>query len=166
MPTRRRWLQFNLRAFFVLLTAMSVWLAWIVHQAREQREAVKAIEAMGGGVHYDSQPTVTFLSDDQRLVTLGTPRARPNWLSQIIGIDFVHNVDGAVLKFTSSDSQFEMERRVKEAIPSLSRLSQLKRVIVQVWLSSEERTQTVDDVLGSLREALPDCQVSLVRFKE
>ena len=59
MP-RRRWLQFSLRSFFVLLTVGCLWLGWKVERTsertRQQREAVKAIEALTGRVQYDWQP--------------------------------------------------------------------------------------------------------------
>src|SRR3569623_2086670 len=48
----RRYLTFSLRTLFILLTMFADWTATIVNRAREQREAVKAIEALGGEVLY------------------------------------------------------------------------------------------------------------------
>lgn len=53
VPRRRRWLQFSLRTLFVLTTGLAIWLGFVVKGVREQREAVKAIEALGGVVQYD-----------------------------------------------------------------------------------------------------------------
>lgn len=53
MKRRRRWFQYSLRSFLVVVTALAVWLGVVVNRAREQREAVKAIEALGGSVMYD-----------------------------------------------------------------------------------------------------------------
>ena len=50
---RRRWFQFSLRTLFVLLTVLCVWLAVTVERVRKQREAVAAIEAVGGSVFYE-----------------------------------------------------------------------------------------------------------------
>jgi len=52
MKPTRRWFQYSLRSFLVVLTALAVWLGIVVNSAREQREAVKAIEALGGQVLY------------------------------------------------------------------------------------------------------------------
>jgi hypothetical protein len=49
MATPRRWFQYSLRSFFVLVTAFAVWPGVVVDRARERREAVKAIEAFGRG---------------------------------------------------------------------------------------------------------------------
>lgn len=43
--SRRRYLTFSLRSLFVLTTALAIWLGVVINGAREQREAVKAIEA-------------------------------------------------------------------------------------------------------------------------
>lgn len=53
VPRRRRWLQFSLRTLFVLTTGLAIWLGFVVKGIREQREAVKAVEALGGVVQYD-----------------------------------------------------------------------------------------------------------------
>ena len=39
----------------VLVTVLCVWLAVTVNRARKQREAVEAIEELGGVVYYDYQ---------------------------------------------------------------------------------------------------------------
>ncbi len=53
MTSRRRYLTFSLRTAFVIMTALAVWLRVVVHRAREQRKAVKAIEALGGSAFYN-----------------------------------------------------------------------------------------------------------------
>ncbi len=47
MKPTRRYLTFSLRTFFFVLTAFAVWLGVIAERAREQREAVRAIGALG-----------------------------------------------------------------------------------------------------------------------
>jgi hypothetical protein len=39
----------------LLIMVSACWLGWVVHQAREQRLAVRAILARGGTVEYDYQ---------------------------------------------------------------------------------------------------------------
>src|SRR3569623_2568747 len=55
MKRHRRWFQYSLRSFLILLTVSAVWLGVVVHRAAEQREAVKVIQALGGVVYYDFQ---------------------------------------------------------------------------------------------------------------
>ena len=48
MLPRRRWLQFSLRSALLLMTAACIWLGWRVARERRVKEAIAAIEAMGG----------------------------------------------------------------------------------------------------------------------
>ena len=43
----------SVRALLVLILVVGLWLGWVVHKAREQREAVAALQKFGGFVHYD-----------------------------------------------------------------------------------------------------------------
>jgi hypothetical protein len=55
---KRRWLQFSLRTLLMLMLAFACgfgWLAYKIERAREQREAVKAIEGLGGSVDYGAE---------------------------------------------------------------------------------------------------------------
>jgi hypothetical protein len=50
---RRRWLRFSLRAMMMVMLAFGLGFGWIamkVRQAREQRQAIEAIEKLGGSV--------------------------------------------------------------------------------------------------------------------
>ena len=52
---RRRWLQFSLRTLMVLMLVLGCgfgWLAYEIKMVREQREAVTAIEKLGGSVYW------------------------------------------------------------------------------------------------------------------
>jgi hypothetical protein len=99
---RRRYLTFSLRTFFVLLTALAVWLGVVVNRAREQREAVKAIKAVGGHVLYDWQLRYggsLFVFDE------GEP-AGPAWLRRVIGDEFFQDVAGVWIPPSPSESEF------------------------------------------------------------
>src|SRR5579863_5667165 len=52
LTPKRRWAQFSLGTMFVVVTALGVWLGVVVNRANRQREAVVAIEALGGTVYY------------------------------------------------------------------------------------------------------------------
>ncbi len=85
---RRRWLSFSLRAFFILLTAICVWLGYQVNAARRQREAVAALEKLGAYVAYDVA--------DPYMVYEGGAAFRPpdlnsveRWIANRLGKDYV-----------------------------------------------------------------------------
>ena len=99
----RRYLTFSLRTLFILLTLFAVWTATIVNRAREQREAVKAIEALGGEVLYG-------------------PFAILNW--QRTGNDYFQNVE--IVKCPVGPSHADQD--ILRAIPHLKRFRRLKGV--------------------------------------
>jgi len=43
----------SLRATMLVILLVCIWLGWQVNKAREQREAVAAVQRYGGWVHYD-----------------------------------------------------------------------------------------------------------------
>ena len=48
-----RWKTISLRGLLLLIVAIALWLGWIASKARQQREAVAALQKFGGFVHYD-----------------------------------------------------------------------------------------------------------------
>ena len=55
MPTEaiRRRLRISLRTTMLVIVVVAIWLSWNVNRAREQHEAVAAVQKYGGWVHYD-----------------------------------------------------------------------------------------------------------------
>jgi hypothetical protein len=53
-PKRRR-LKFSLRTLFAVITIFGIWLGWHVHHAQQQKQAIAAIEAIGGYYYYEYQ---------------------------------------------------------------------------------------------------------------
>ena len=76
---RRRWLQISLRSMLAITTLICVWLAVQVNNARRQRDAVTAIEAVGGSVVYDYQ----LDSKDRGIKGAEVPS--PEWLRRTLG---------------------------------------------------------------------------------
>ena len=76
---RRRWLQISLRSMLAITTLICVWLAVQVNNARRQRDAVTAIEAVGGNVVYDYQ-----LNAKGSWIN-GAEVPGPEWLRRILG---------------------------------------------------------------------------------
>jgi hypothetical protein len=52
-PPKPRWKTLSVRALLALILVIGLWLGWVVHKARQQREAVAALQKFGGFVHYD-----------------------------------------------------------------------------------------------------------------
>jgi len=138
---RRRYLTFSLRFLFVLTTALAVWLGVIVNRAREQREAVKAIEALGGTVQYDwAIRTVEPVG--------------PAWLRRIVGDDYFQKVRKVAFGF---DPSLSSKPVVLKAVPYLKRLRDLDTL--SIFLREPIPIETENEV----KAALPDCDVSFYR---
>ncbi len=148
MKPTRRYLTFSLRTFFVLLTAFAVWLGLVVKRAREQAEAVEAIQSLGGLVVYDwhlllsPDPSGNYNPEPEEL------KEGPAWLQRIVGDDYFQEVVRAELFFS--------EDKVLESIPHLKRLPRLKEVHIGDWMS--EKTE------DELSAALPYCRITVDTF--
>ena len=152
MRLTRRYLTFSLRTLFVLTTALAVWLGVVVNRVREQREAVKAIEALGGEVRYDWQQR--YLPGTTNLRVEPEPPG-PACLRRILGDDFfqdVHAVDFADVGLHPFPVLKEPIEPIR-AIPYLQRLRALKGVVISKSLHENAESK--------LKTALPDCQVIL-----
>lgn len=75
---KRRWPQFRLRTLLIVVVLLSLPLSWFaarMERARRQREVVKVIKRMGGGVCYDhTGPSV------------------PRWMRKCLGDDLFRDV--------------------------------------------------------------------------
>ena len=156
--SRRRWLQFSLRGFLVVLTAFAVWLGVIVKRARVQREAVKAIEAKGGFVQYDWQVDLKRMSRIEGFEhykvfrKYGSPGG-PAWLRQRIGNDYFQNVVTVEFYWDPLKDRSFNESTLPALVPHLQNLGALKLLTVRddVGASGTMRTE--------LMNALPNCEV-------
>lgn len=171
METQRRF-AFSLRTVFVLLTALAVWLGHAVNRAREQREAVEAIEALGGDVHYDWQDASAYRSSDVctlKPVSWGAAGSARNGLDRIVGDDLRHKVDRVVLRVGAGQlrikpgnvvvAEFEPEEPdvdIRLAISHLKRLRGLQQVLV------ESHPRLRDAAVTEIAQALPDCEIIVV----
>ena len=52
MPGNKRWFQYSLRTFLVLVTCVALAFAWFANHARQRREALAAIRQAGGEFRY------------------------------------------------------------------------------------------------------------------
>jgi hypothetical protein len=99
-PKHRRF-AFSVRMLLLLVLVIATWLGWAVHKARQQREAVAAIEKFGGWVHYDYEfvngPVNVPSGNNLWLTTWGKltpgrePRA-PHWLRRALGDEYFQDI--------------------------------------------------------------------------
>lgn len=189
LTSRRRYLSYSLRAFFVLMTACAAWIGVVAKQAREQREAVKAIETLGGQVrydwHYDSfrarRDGVSFNSPLSK--AMREPN-EPRWIRQIFGDDFFQRVWAVEIPRSHSIDEYpalnlndpwdecrgwairqdlvpprEIEASILELIPHLRRLHDLKAVSLPTYIGDFD-TSLSRSTLDAFNTSLPDCEVS------
>lgn len=121
MPGKRRWFQFSLRTFLILLTVFGVWLGLHVRSAKRQKEAVAAIEAYGGWVTYDFQriENDTLAYDPQAESWI------PRWLLSRLGEDFFHDVEMVYLVHPDDIGNVPVD-----GIPSLDAIPALRVLLV------------------------------------
>ena len=85
---RRRWFQFSLRAFLILLTIAAISFGVYVDRAHRQRDAVKALTARGSMVGYD-YPRYIFPRAGLAVLEESSWR---DWLIEHLGRDYAANV--------------------------------------------------------------------------
>ena len=159
-PVRRshRWLQFSLRGLLALLTVFAIWLGVAVNRAREQREAVRAIEAKGGTVQYDWQVSLKRTSmiegfeHYQVFRKYGSPSG-PAWLRRRIGNDYFQNVVSVELYWEPSKLRSVNESTLPALVPHLQRLRALKLLTIR------DDTGASGTMRADLMNALPNCEV-------
>ena len=75
---------------FIVMALLAVWLGQHVHSTRLQKQSVAAIHEYGGSVRYDYQyPKGSYGRDD---VDYSAASPVPQWLLDLVGVDFFHDV--------------------------------------------------------------------------
>jgi hypothetical protein len=114
-PPRPRWrLRLTVKALLALVLVIGVLLGWLVHRAKVQRDAVSAIRAAGGHVTYDFEKA-------QWSGKSGGISPGPEWLVDILGVDFLANVIQVSFREAQSD----------EVLAQVGRLHKLERLDAQ-----------------------------------
>jgi len=78
--SKRRFFRYSLRTLFIVVTVFCVWMGITAKLAREQKQAVETIEALGGRVQYQHE---TNPSDPPG----------PEWLRRLIGDEYFFSID-------------------------------------------------------------------------
>jgi hypothetical protein len=96
-----RWKTISLRGLLLLVLAIALWLGWIVNQAREQRQAVAALQEFGGFVHYDWEFVLgpVKVSRGNRIwkpswgtLTSGRKPWAPDWIRRALGDEYFQSI--------------------------------------------------------------------------
>jgi hypothetical protein len=121
-PTPRFWqIRLSVRVLIVLVLVMGAGLGWVVRSARIQREAVQVITRAGGWVKYEWEWTVG--NAGRGLATNDGPGGKPwapQWLVDLIGVDFFSHATNASLGEKGTDA----------LLVQVGRLSRLQRLNV------------------------------------
>ncbi len=171
---RRRYLQFSLRTFLVVLTLVCVWFGWQVNQANQQRKAVAWVLEMGGSVQYD------YEVDDAGNTIADAKPTSPELLR-----DFYHQVEVVHLRNTQVSDLTPLanlqslkcldltDTQVSDLTP-LANMKRLGRLHVSKTpvsdltplanLTSLESlyltdTQVSEEQITTLQQALPNCVI-------
>jgi len=117
-------LQFSLQGFLMLVALLAVWLGVVVHRARVERDAIKAIKDLGGAVIYDCE--LKYAQSEKYgfsfSIHLDRPPPGPAWLRRLIGDEFFQDAEIVFL-----DPDVPAANQVK-AIPHLQQLRMLRFV--------------------------------------
>jgi hypothetical protein len=116
-------LRFSLRGLLIVVTVLCVALAWRLHRATLQHEAVQAIRDAGGWVYYDYQ---RYEPETCQFDKEATPW-EPEWLQSHVGVDFFHDVTAVNMSFHGNGIVRRDERAPDPDIaPHLAHLPRLR----------------------------------------
>ncbi len=101
----RRYRQFSLRTFLVVLTVACVWFGWQVNRANRQRKAVAWVLDIGGAVKYD------YEVDDAGSYIPDAKPTGPEWLR-----DLYHQL--VWVHLTGTQVSEEQIKKIQQALPN------------------------------------------------
>lgn len=174
--SRRRWVQFSLRGFLVLLTVFAIWFGMFVNAAHRQRQARLHVEKLGGKSFYDFQIhhfSLTKAGYRVRYIRNARP-ATFDFLCRLLGDDYCSQIVFVNLKglpITDADlvpigSLHGLEYLdltftpiTDDGLDSVENLSSLRNLLLSPCQHSKAR-------VTALRESLPTCQITVRAFKE
>src|SRR3954452_20984813 len=139
----RRRLSLSLRQSILLVLCVGLWLGWQARLAREQREAVAAIEEYGGFVRFDWE----FV--DGRRVPGAAPRA-PGWLRRAIGDHYFQEVAEVNMVY-ATDRRGMPDLTSRESDALMARLEAFPR-LRHLYIGGELATDRAMDAIGGLAE--------------
>src|SRR5579883_1436649 len=116
----------SLRALMMLVLLFGGWLGWVVHHARVQRDAVRAVARAGGGVLYDWQ-----IESGKVRVIKGSNKISnevpwwPKWLVKRLGVEYFGSVHQVSFW---SDAIARPSDEIDQALAQVGHLSRLEHL--------------------------------------
>ncbi len=141
----RRFLRFSVRGLIVIVLVVGGCLGWIVRSARIQREAVAAIENVGGLVRYDGEGTIGNDIPERELWA-------PRWLGDLIGVDYFGHVISVVPDSSSTAND--------STLAAVGYLTRLRELSVSRTLVSDAGVAHLIGLSELSSLSLPDTQVT------
>ncbi len=177
----RRYRQFSLRTFLVVLTLVCVWFGCLVNRSNRQRKAVAWVLEMRGSVQYDYE-----VDDAGRYLPDAKPTS-PEWLrglyDQVVGVALrdtqVHdltplaNLNSLQLLFLNNTQVHDLTPRgnlknlqelylADAQVSDLTPLANLKN-LEELNLSN---TQVSEEQITKLQQALPNCGCFYIKVRK
>jgi hypothetical protein len=157
----RRWFQFSLRSLLLLITAFAIWLGWEVETVRREKEALKAIEVMGGEVMAldPAKGIPRYALFNQQAVRLedGSVIWPPGYEGGLLGYgpQLTLTDDGMKHIGRLTDIEFLSLNGVPITDAGLRRIHQLKH-LQKIHIVG---TAITDAGIAELKKALPACDI-------
>jgi Leucine rich repeat len=114
----RPWARISIRVMMLLVLTIAVPLGWLVNRARQQREAVEAVQKYGGWIHFDYE----FVNG--ALIPGGTPRG-PRWLRTMLGDEYFRTVRFVSFEYERSSGKVSRNLNVEACDELLKKISGL-----------------------------------------
>jgi hypothetical protein len=146
MPTEsiRRRLRISLRTTMLVIVVVAIWLSWNVNRAREQHEAVAAVQNHGGWVHYDYE----FVNGK---LTSGQNPWAPRWLRRLLGDEFFRHVSQVSLVYDQSTGKRFDNANVlpcDDVLARICRLPGLKSLLLKETQATDEGLRHIGKITG------------------
>ncbi len=146
----RRYLQFRLSTFLVVLTLVCLWFGWLVNRSNQRRKAVAWVWQMDGLVVYDSQYDDGVLFDAEPT----GPKWVRDFYDQVVFVSLnkpqVHDL--TPLANLKSLKWLNLENTPVHDLTPLANLKSLELLNLTNTPVSEEQITT-------LQQALPNCAI-------
>jgi hypothetical protein len=132
IPAKRRRFRVSLRVVMLLVLVIGLWMGYRVNKARKQREAVAAVKAYGGWVHYDWE----FVNGN--LARNTQPRV-PKWFRKLLGDEYFQEIAQVSLVYDDSTGTRYDIKNLDAADKVLTRLAG-QAGIRELWLQKSQAT--------------------------
>ena len=152
----RRWYQYSLRTLLIVMVLLCFLFAWggyKIRQAERQKEVVAWVREKGGWVIYDYE-----YDAKGKWIPDAEPPC-PDWLRNLIGIDYLYDVDKVSLWADDTPNTF-IYTDVKLILTRLHGLRSVKEISFGWVTPSNQKLQELQESLQKLKKSFPECEFS------